>query len=159
MIQYTRTCKESASMSARSPKTGPEPDPIVATRPVFATGHVYSIPSRSSSDRINSLVFTSWKANSGHWWSFLRVDTSQSVNSALCARSSKEIDMDVERTGVGIGIARKKREMRKREKVRNGNTIGMERLSELLVKSKLRAVVKFDRLRGVCAKLAILFYL
>ena len=64
-----RTCKGSASMSARSATTGPSPPPaMVATTPVCATGHAYGTPIASSSARTSSLVRCSWKPSSGRSW-------------------------------------------------------------------------------------------
>lgn len=79
-----------ASMSARRANQGwsRECDPTEATRPVLARGHVYSIPSESSSDRMSWLVSNSSKANSGFWWILLRTLLNQSENSASLADSN-----------------------------------------------------------------------
>jgi len=68
-------------MSALRPILGPSPDPIEATTPVLATGHEYSTPSASSSDRMSSLVSCSSKASSGFWWILLLMLFNQLVNS------------------------------------------------------------------------------
>ena len=77
-------------MSARRANQGwsRECDPTEATRPVLARGHVYSIPSESSSDRMSWLVSNSSKANSGFWWILLRTLLNQSENSASLADSN-----------------------------------------------------------------------
>jgi hypothetical protein len=68
-------------MSARSATTGPAAAPaMVATTPVWATGHRYGTPIASSSARTSSLVRNSWKASSGRWWMRRRTPRSHAAN-------------------------------------------------------------------------------
>lgn len=94
-------------MSALRPNHGSNPDPIDATMPVLATGHLYSIPSESSSDLTNSLVFTSSKASSGYSCIRLLILFNHSKNSGSLAefnnsRVSELSCSDPVRVGVAI---------------------------------------------------------
>lgn len=57
-----------ASISALRATKGGEPDPMVATTPVRATGHRYVTPSCSSSRLMSALVLNSSYASSGCSW-------------------------------------------------------------------------------------------
>lgn len=76
-----------ASISALRATNGGEPEPMVATTPVRATGQRYGIPIRSNSSLIRELVLNSWKASSGYLWISLLIFTIHSTVSASFASS------------------------------------------------------------------------
>jgi len=127
-----RTCKGSASMSARSATTGPSlalpppPGAMVATTPVCATGHAYGTPIASSSARTSSLVRCSWKASSGRSWMRRRRPRSHAAKPGAPAaprRSSPRDDGETAAAAAARGewpCSRTRRRRRRREVARRG---------------------------------------
>ena len=105
-------------MSALRPNQGWAPDPIEATTPVLAIGHVYSIPSESSSDLMSWLVSNSSKPSSGFSWILLRILTNQSENSGSLAESNSS-RLSSLRSEDGLSNARTRLVIVNKTKLRN----------------------------------------
>lgn len=107
-----RTWIGRASMSARRANQGCAPEPMEATMPVLATGHVYWTPSQSSSDLMSWLVLTSSKASSGYSWILLRTPLNHSKklpsfadpNSSWVSSLSSDSALSLSFTAIVIAI-------------------------------------------------------